>query len=49
LQKSLVYHALTSGTEVDKLNFLKTHELEGSMSRWGSCHGNAVAASFPNY
>ena len=26
--------------------FLKTHGLEGSMSRRGNCHGNAVAESF---
>lgn len=30
-------------------SFLKSHGLEGSMSRRGNCHDNAVAESFSSY
>lgn len=33
-------------TSLDWQSFLKTHGLEGSMSRRGNCHDNAVAESF---
>ena len=33
-------------TSHDWQSFLKTHGLEGSMSRGGNCHNNAVAESF---
>ena len=33
-------------TSHDWQSFLKTHGLEGSMSRRGNCHDNAVAESF---
>lgn len=33
-------------TSHDWQSFLKTHDLEGSMSRRGNCHDNAVAESF---
>ena len=33
-------------TSHDWQSFLKTHGLEGSMSRRGNCHSNAVAESF---
>ena len=33
-------------TSHDWSNFLKAHGLEGSMSRRGNCHDNAVAESF---
>lgn len=33
-------------TSHDKQAFLKTHGLQGSMSKRGNCHANAVAESF---
>jgi len=36
-------------TNHDWNDFLKEHNLKGSMSRRGNCHDNAVAESFSNY
>lgn len=36
-------------TRYEWQSFLKSHGLEGSMSRRGNCHDNAVAESFSSY
>ncbi|WP_445235135.1 IS3 family transposase [Erwinia wuhanensis] len=47
-QKQVLVHSDQGSqyTSYEWQSFLKSHGLEGSMSRRGNCHGNAVAESF---
>ncbi|EGS8149185.1 IS3 family transposase, partial [Salmonella enterica] len=47
-QKAVLVHSdqVSQYTSYEWQSFLKSHGLEGSMSRRGNCHDNAVAESF---
>lgn len=44
-QKQVLVHS-DPGSQYTRYEWLKSHGLEGSMSRRGNCHDNAVAESF---
>lgn len=44
-QKQVLVHS-DPGSQYTRDEWLKSHGLEGSMSRRGNCHDNAVAESF---
>jgi len=50
-QKQILVHSDLGSqyTSHEWQSFLKSHSLEGSTSRRGNCHDNAVAESFSSY